>query len=64
MQLHQATYWGSLSHSKPFETGMVLNQLTFIKTNQQTTGLHNTALQYLKELADNYIQIHNSKSIW
>jgi len=42
---------------------MVLNQPTFIKYKSADDGLHNIALQYLKELAYNYIQIHDSKNI-
>ena len=33
------------------------------KTNQQTTGLHHTALQYRTEVADSYVQIHAAKNI-
>ena len=35
----------------------------YLKTNQQTTGLHHIALQYHMEVADSYIQIHGSKNI-
>ena len=49
---------------KSFDTAMVSSPSNFYqKPNQQRTGLHHTALQYLTEIAENYIQICGSKNI-